>query len=81
MASRKNTPPPAKLEADDFVAIRDVLAHLNFSGGRRDPRFLANLNRLWGKLDAAGSTYALIIVGTIGAYIAGNVVEAKNERI
>jgi hypothetical protein len=59
MASRKNTPPPAKLEADDFVAIRDVLAHLNFSGGRRDPRFLANLNRLWGKLDAAAPVKAL----------------------
>ena len=34
----------------------------------------------WGKLDAAGSTYALIVVGTIGAYIAGNVVESKNDK-
>lgn len=31
----------------------------------------------FGRLDAAGSTYALIIVGTIGAYIAGNVAQAK----
>lgn len=59
MASRKNTPPPAKLEADDYAAIRDILAHLNFSGGRRDPRFLANLNRLWAKLDPAGPVKAL----------------------
>ena len=59
MASRKNTPPPAKLEADDFVAIREILSHLNFSGGRRDPRFLANLNRIWAKLDRATPVQAL----------------------
>jgi CO/xanthine dehydrogenase Mo-binding subunit len=28
-----------------------------------------------GKLDAAGSTYAMVIVGTVAAYITGNVSE------
>lgn len=40
---------------------------------------VATVMQWFGKLDAAGSTYALIILGTVATYIGGNVMERKND--
>ncbi len=32
---------------EDQQALRDILAHLNFSSGTAEPKFLAKLNQLW----------------------------------
>jgi len=58
--------------------------NLQTIGGRRFLLTLgsgtaASLLQWFGKLDAAGSTYALIVMGTVGAYIAGNVTETKHK--
>ena len=60
--------------------------NFNFQGygGRR---FLLTLGtgvvtsvlQWFGKLDQAGSTYALTIAGTVAAYITGNVAESRNN--
>lgn len=33
----------------------------------------------YGKLDIAGTAYGLTVGATVGAYIAGNVIERKND--
>jgi hypothetical protein len=50
---------------------------LEIAGGRRfvvtvGAGMMTSLLQYLGKLDPAGSTYAMVIIGTVGAYIAGN---------
>lgn len=40
----------------------------------------ASLLQWFGKLDPAGSTYALVLMGTVGAYVTANVAETKVLR-
>ena len=53
-------------------------------GGRRflltvGSGIAASLLQWYGKLDPAGSTYALVVIGTVGAFISGNVIENKHN--
>lgn len=41
---------------------------------------VASLMQWFGKLDAAGSTYAMVVIATVAAYITGNVVQKKNDK-
>ncbi len=54
--------------------VRDMI---ETSGGRRfvlaaGSGIVTTLLQWYGKLDAAGSTYAMVIIGTVAAYITGN---------
>jgi hypothetical protein len=54
-----------------------ISAIMENSGGRRfvltmGAGITTTMLQWAGKLDPAGSTYALVIIGTVGAYIAGN---------
>ena len=58
--------------------------NLQTIGGRRfllaaSSGIVASLLQWFEKLDPAGSTYALIVLGTVGAFIAGNVVENNHK--
>lgn len=56
---------------------------MNFTsiGGRRftlalGAGLMTTLLQWFGKLDPSGSTYAMVVIGTVGAYIGGSTIEA-----
>lgn len=60
---------------------------MNFEkyGGRRyllcwGALMAASVLQWFGKLDLAGSAWGLAVSATVGAYIAGNVLQKKNEN-
>ena len=56
---------------DRFGGRRFLLA--GFAG------LMTGILQWYGKLDIAGTAYGLTVGATVGAYIAGNVLERKNE--
>ncbi len=61
-----------------------VRAAMEQSGGRRFLLALGSgvtttLLQWFGKLDPAGSTYAMVVIATVAAYITGNTVQKASE--
>lgn len=55
-------------------------------GGRRfllalGAGLMTTVLQWFGKLDPAGMAYVAVIVGTVGAYITGNVLEQKHQLV
>jgi len=61
-----------------------LAATIEACGGRRfllslGAGVMTTLLQYLGKLDPAGSTYSLVVLGTVGAYIAGNTAQKRFE--
>ena len=57
---------------------------LEVSGGRRfvmamGAGITTSVLQWFNKLDPAGSTYAMVIIGTVGSYLAANTLQKKND--
>ena len=57
---------------------------LEVSGGRRfvmamGAGITTSILQWFNKLDPAGSTYAMVIIGTVGSYLAANTLQKKND--
>ena len=65
--------------------LSKVRQAIEVSGGRR---FLMTMGagisttvlQWWGKLDANGSTYAMVIIATVAAYITGGTVQKQIDK-
>lgn len=61
-----------------------VRSAIETSGGRRfimamGAGITTSVLQWFGKLDPAGTTYAMVIIGTVAAYITGNTVQKRSD--